>query len=71
VECRYSFTIPDLGTRRKGVASFKLRPLYPQRNIPRYSLDRRLGGPKSSSGLYGMNKKSLALQGIEILLPGQ
>jgi hypothetical protein len=37
--------ILDLGTRRRWVASFAPRPLY-----PRYPLDRRLGGPQSRSG---------------------
>jgi len=34
----------DLGTRWGWVVSFTFRPLYPQREGPRYPLDRRLGG---------------------------
>jgi len=36
-----------------------------QKNSPRYSLDRRLGGPKSRSSCGGKGKKSLPLIGIE------
>jgi hypothetical protein len=40
-------------------------PLYPRGMIPRYSLDRRLGGPQGRSGRRG-EKKSLTLPGLEI-----
>jgi hypothetical protein len=43
----------DLGTRCKWVASFTLRPLYPQGKSPWYPLDRRPGGPQSRSGRRG------------------
>jgi hypothetical protein len=39
----------DLGTSYSGVVSFTLRPLYLQGKSSRYSLDRRLGGPRSLS----------------------
>jgi hypothetical protein len=40
----------DLGTSWRRVLSFTPRPLCPQGKIPRYPLDRRLGGPQSRSG---------------------
>jgi hypothetical protein len=40
--------ILDLGTRWRWLVSFLPRPLYPRGKSPRYQLDRRLGGPKSS-----------------------
>jgi hypothetical protein len=43
-EWRYSFTILDLRTSWLWVISFTLLPLYPRKNLPRYSLDIRLGG---------------------------
>jgi hypothetical protein len=39
-------------------------PLYPRERVPRYSLDRRLGGPHSRSGRCSENK-NLPLPGIE------
>jgi hypothetical protein len=48
----------DLGTRRRWVASFTPRLLYPQ-----YSLDRRLGGPQSCFEHCG-DKKILDPKGI-------
>jgi hypothetical protein len=53
--------ILDLGTRWKWVASFTPRPLYPQRKILLYPLDRRLGGPQSRSGGGGEEKNSQLL----------
>jgi hypothetical protein len=38
------------------VVSFTSRPLYPRRKIPRYLLDRRLGGPQVRSGQRGNEK---------------
>jgi hypothetical protein len=49
-EWRYIFTFLDLGTRWRLVVSFTPRPLYPRGKIPRYPLDRRLGGPQNRSG---------------------
>jgi hypothetical protein len=54
-EWRYSYTILDLVTRWRWVVSF----------TPRYSLDRRLGGPQSRSGRCG-EVKNLALPGTEL-----
>jgi len=47
---RYSFCIFNLGSRWKWMVSFTPRPLYLHGKSPRYSLDRRLGGPQSRSG---------------------
>lgn len=58
---KYSATILDIGARWRWVVSFKPRPLYPRRNKPRYSLDRRLGGTQSRSGRY--EEKNLAPAG--------
>jgi hypothetical protein len=49
---RYSSTILDLGTRWRWVVNFTPRPLYLRENRPRYSLDRRIGGPQSRSGQW-------------------
>jgi hypothetical protein len=43
----------DLGTSWRCIISLKPRPLYRPGNSCPYSLDRRLGGPQSRSGLYG------------------
>jgi len=40
------------------VVSFTPRPLYPQRNSPRYPLDGRLGGPQSRPGSGGEEENS-------------
>jgi hypothetical protein len=55
-ELKYSFTILDLGTKWRWVVSFTSRLLYPQGKSPRYSLDRKLGGPKSRPGCCGKEK---------------
>jgi hypothetical protein len=47
------------------VFSFTPRPLYPQGKSPWYPLDRRLGGPQSSSGHGGEEKNSQPQPGIE------
>jgi hypothetical protein len=52
-ERRYSTTILDLGTRWRWVVSFTPRPLYSRGKSPRYSFNRKLGGPRSQSGRYG------------------
>jgi hypothetical protein len=57
--------ILDLGTRRRRVVSFTLRPLYPQGKCPWYPLDKRLGGLQSRSGRGGEEKNSQPLPGIE------
>jgi hypothetical protein len=45
--------------------SFTPRPLYPQGKIPRYSLEKWLGGPQNRSGHGGGEKNSQPLPGIE------
>jgi hypothetical protein len=62
-ECRNSSTIFDLCTRWMWVVSFTPWPLYYQRKIPWYPLDRSLSGPQSQSGRCGAEKKSLAPAG--------
>jgi hypothetical protein len=57
--------ILDLGTRRRRVVSFTLRPLYPRENSPQYPLDRRLGVPQSLSFRGGEYKNSQSPPGIE------
>jgi len=57
--------ILDLGTRRRRVASFTIRPLYPQGKGSRYQLDRRLDGPQSRSGHGGEEKDSHSPPRIE------
>jgi hypothetical protein len=51
-EWRYSSTILDLSTRWWWVVSFTPRSLYRLRILPRFRLDKRLGGPQSRSGRY-------------------
>jgi hypothetical protein len=53
--------ILDLGTRKRWVVSFTLRPLYPRGKSPWYPFDRRLGGPQSQSGLGFEEKNSQLL----------
>jgi hypothetical protein len=57
--------ILDLGTRWRLVVSFTPRQLYSQRKSLRYPLDRRLGGPQTSSGSGGEEKNSQPPPGIE------
>jgi hypothetical protein len=47
------------------VVSFTSRPPYSRGKIPRYNLNRRLGGPQSRSGHGGEGKKSHQLPGVE------
>jgi hypothetical protein len=61
-ELTYSSIILDLGTRWRWVVTFTPRPHFPRGKIPRYSLDRRLGGPQSRSGRCG-GERNLALAG--------
>jgi hypothetical protein len=63
-EWSYSSTILDLGTRRKWMVKFTLRPLYPQRKRLGINWIRGWVGPRT--GLDAMeHKRSLALSGIE------
>jgi hypothetical protein len=50
------------------VVSFTHQPLYPQGNSPCYSLDGRLGGPQSQSGLGSKEKNSQLQPGLEPLI---
>jgi hypothetical protein len=50
--------ILDLGTSWRWVVSFTPLPLYPQGEIPRHPLDRRLSGPQRRSGRGGEEKNS-------------
>jgi hypothetical protein len=52
-EWRYSSNILDLGTRWNSVVSFTSRPLYPQGNRVRYSMDRKLRESKYHSERCG------------------
>jgi hypothetical protein len=47
------------------VVSFEPRPLYPRGKSPRYSLDRKLGGPQNRSGRGGEENNSQLPPGIE------
>jgi hypothetical protein len=59
-------SILDLGIGWRWVVSFTPQPFYPQEKSPRYTLDRRLGGPQSRSGHSGGEEKnSQPLSGIE------
>jgi hypothetical protein len=51
----------NLGTRFRWVVGFMPQPLYSRGKIPRYPLDRRLGGPQSRSGHSGEEKEILIL----------
>jgi hypothetical protein len=52
------------------VVRFTPLPLYSRGKIPRYTLCKRLGGPRSRSGRYGENKTLLALPEIDPRLLG-
>jgi hypothetical protein len=65
-EWRHSYTILDLGTRWRWVVSFTRRPLYPRGKSPRYSLDRRLGGPQSRSERYGEEKNPGSAEPLDL-----
>jgi hypothetical protein len=64
-EWRYNSTIVEIGPRRSWVVSFTPRPLSRRGRSPWYPLDRRLGGPHSTSGYYGEKNNLLLLSGIE------
>jgi hypothetical protein len=53
----YNSTILDLGTRWRWVVSF-----MPQGNTPQYSFNRRLDGPQSQSGPFGVKKNLFPCQ---------
>jgi hypothetical protein len=64
-EWRYSSTILGLGTRWRWVVSFTLMPLYLGETVPRYPLDKRLGGPQSRSGRCGAEKNIFPVPGMK------
>jgi hypothetical protein len=66
-ECTFSSTILDLVTRWRWVVSFAPWPLYHLGKSPRYTLDRRLGGPQSRSGWCRVKRNLLPLPEIEHL----
>jgi hypothetical protein len=65
VECRYSSTILDLGTKWIVSGQLHAPAALPLGDSPRYPLDRRLGGLQSRFGRCGDKKILLALMGIE------
>jgi hypothetical protein len=54
-EWRCNCTFLGFGTRLKWVDSFSPRPLYPRGESFLYPMDRRLGGPQSRSGRWGVD----------------
>jgi hypothetical protein len=63
-EWRYSSTILDLRTRWRWVVSFPPMVAYPWVKSPSYLFDRRLGGPRHRSDLFG-EEKVFPFPGIE------
>jgi hypothetical protein len=61
-EQRYSSTVLDLSTRWEVSGQLTLRPLYPRRMSPQYSLERRLCSPQSRSGRRGKERNLLPCQ---------
>jgi hypothetical protein len=58
--------ILTLGTARRWVVNFTLRPFYPEKEV-RYPLNRRLDGPRAAGAeRFGVEKNLLLLQGFEI-----
>jgi hypothetical protein len=57
--------ILDLGTRWRLSGQLYDQAALPQRKIPWYPLDRRLGGPQSRSGRGGEEKNSQHLPELE------
>jgi hypothetical protein len=62
---RTASRVYPLSGRRGGLFSFTPRPPYPLRNNPRYTFDRRLGGPQSRSGRHEEEKNLLPMTVIE------
>jgi hypothetical protein len=60
-QCRGEKFPGAAGIRTPVIRSYN--PIYVQGRTPRYSLDRRLGGPKSRSGLFVEKKNSQPLAG--------
>jgi hypothetical protein len=57
--------ILNLGARWGWIVSFTLHPLFFRGNFPRYSMDRRLGGPQCRCGRGGEEKYSQPLPRVE------
>jgi hypothetical protein len=64
-ECRYGFSILDLGSWWRWVMSFTPLPLYPHGKCLWYALGRRPNGLQSRSGYCGEKKNVLTLLGIQ------
>jgi len=47
----------------------RLPPLYPQRNIPEFPLQKRMGGPQGQSGPLWEREKALASTGNRKRIP--
>jgi hypothetical protein len=62
-EWRYNSTVLDLSTRRRSVVSFSPGSPYIREKLPRYALDRRLGGHHNRFGCCG-EEKNLTPDGI-------
>jgi hypothetical protein len=62
-EWMYSSTILDLGIRWRWMVSYTHSTSRPGR-VLLYSLDKRLGGPQSQYGCYGIEKKSCSCQDL-------
>jgi hypothetical protein len=63
VECSYSSTILDLGSRWRRVVNLKPQPFYLREKSPWYTLDGRLGGFRSLSRRCGEKRNLLSLLG--------
>jgi len=59
----------NVGTRRRIVVSFRIRPIYSRGKGPRYALDGRQGGSQGRCGRGGEEKGSLRCSYWE-LIPG-
>jgi hypothetical protein len=59
----------DLSNSCRSVVSFTLRPLYLQRRrkIPRYPLNKRLGGPHSRCGQFGEGYVAPLLRNLTLM----
>jgi hypothetical protein len=68
-EWRYNSTILELGARWRRVASLTPLSLYPLGTSSRYPWHRRLGGPQSSSGRWGVEKNLESNTGHPALSP--
>jgi hypothetical protein len=65
-EWRYSSAIFNLDVRWRRMVSFTLWLLYSKGSSTQYPLHRRLDGPQSWSGPFGMEKNLLLLPEMEL-----